>query len=139
MVDRARTSLNRDSWGRNSVAEGFPFSTVVYHRIDWHPASAAFLNVWQLSLVLLFLDVLLFGRDMSIICIDSFSVCLWGREGNIMSRILVPQILTCDALPRTKCLPENVSCDLVVRIGRIHLNKLMGTTGTGREPRLFGE
>jgi hypothetical protein len=66
---------------------------------------------------------------MNIIYINPFSVCLWDRDGNGTSRILDAQIIADDALPGTKCLFEYVSCNVVARIGRIHLNKLMGTTG----------
>jgi hypothetical protein len=43
--------------------------------------------------------------------------------------VLGPQTLAYDALPGTKCLLEYVNCDVMARIGRIHLNKFMGTTG----------
>jgi hypothetical protein len=66
---------------------------------------------------------------MNIIYINSFNVCLWERDGNVTSRIIGAQIITFDALPGTKYLPEDVNCDVVARIGRIHLNELIGTTG----------
>jgi hypothetical protein len=69
---------------------------------------------------------------MRIICIDSFSVYLRDRDGSIASRILDPQILVYDAFPGTKCFPEYVNCDVWARIGRILLNKFMGTTGRAR-------
>jgi hypothetical protein len=73
---------------------------------------------------------------MNILCVNSSGVCLRDRDGSVMSRILGPQILTDDALPRTKCLPEYVSCDELARIGRILLNKLMGTTGRAQNIEL---
>jgi hypothetical protein len=95
--DGAETNLNRDSSGRNDVVDGFGSSIVVYHRIDWHPAHVSFPNDWPLFLMFPFLDVLLFGRWMSIIYINSFSVCLRDRDGSVTSHILGPQTLAYDA------------------------------------------
>jgi hypothetical protein len=75
---------------------------------------------------------------MSIICINSFSVCLRDRDGGVTSCILGAQLLAYDALPGTKCLPEDVNCDVLARIGRILLNELMEMTGRAQKVECWG-
>jgi hypothetical protein len=70
------TNSTRDSSGQNGVLDDFGLSVVVYHKIAWRPERIAFPNVSQCFVVFPVFEVLLFGRWMSIICIDSFSVCL---------------------------------------------------------------
>jgi hypothetical protein len=106
---------------------GFASSITGCRRIDWYTTHYTFPNVWQAFLAFPFLDVLLFGRWMSVICINSFTVCLW--DGNVTSHIPGLQILAYDALPGRKRLLEYVNCDVVARIRRIHPNKLMETIG----------
>jgi hypothetical protein len=59
-------------------------------------------------------------------------------DSSITSHILVPPILVYDALPGTKGLPEYTSCDVLARIGTIHLNKFMQTAGGAENVRCSG-
>jgi hypothetical protein len=75
---------------------------VVWDRIRWHSVRIPFPNGWQLSFVFPVPGVLLFGMEMSIVCINCSSLGLRNRHGSVALRGLGPEMLTDYALRRAK-------------------------------------
>jgi hypothetical protein len=67
-------------------------------RVRRHLANIPFPNGWQLSLVFPVLDVSLFEMQMSIICINRFSVLLQDRRASVTLRTVGPEMLGDNAL-----------------------------------------